>query len=469
MPFKLTGASSGNVAEVDANKQMLVTPTTNPALAGYIKTLDSSGNPWDTSENGFTRVSSPDVIFYDQVDGSTVNTNLWNPVVSNCTIVQANGFRTLNAGGAITSGLYAVNQSVKYIPLYGTLPLSIDINAKVSNLPAAGAVAELGIGLASTTSAPSDGAFFRWAADGTFKCVINNAGSETPFTPATGTITDTLGRTTTIPPATTDTHIFGIQVVEDHVQFLIDDVLVADIQVPLNGAFPFNNGRQPMLERVYTTGAVSLAPQLSVGQVIAVQDDLNQNRTWAQFLCSLGRGAYQIPISGFGQTANHVNSTSPTSATLSNTAAGYTTLGGRFQFAAAGGAATDYALFAYQNVSAYQLFINNISISSVNTGATVAGTPTILDWALAVNSSAVSLATSDSAGVWSPRRIPLGIQAFSVGALAGAVAGDLTRQFAAPLVVDSSRYLHVILQLSVGTATASQIIRGDVAINGYCE
>ena len=56
--------------------------------------------------------------------------------------------------------------------------------------------------------------------------------------------------------------------------------------------------------------------------------------------------SYRVPRPSNGTaTANHANSTSPSSATLANATAGYSTLGGRFQFAAILGAATDYARF----------------------------------------------------------------------------------------------------------------------------
>jgi hypothetical protein len=35
--------------------------------------------------------------------------------------------------------------------------------------------------------------------------------------------------------------------------------------------------------------------------------------------------------------------------------------------------------------------------------------------------------------------------------------------------VESGRFLHVILAVPVGTATASQVIRGTVTIDGYFE
>jgi hypothetical protein len=46
---------------------------------------------------------------------------------------------------------------------------------------------------------------------------------------------------------------------------------------------------------------------------------------------------------------------------------------------------------------------------------------------------------------------------------------DLVRQFSTPLLVDGGRWIHVIVQVPVGTATASQVFRGDVSIAGYFE
>lgn len=163
------------------------------------------------------------------------------------------------------------------------------------------------------------------------------------------------------------------------------------------------------------------------------------------------------------QTANHANSTSPSSASLSNTAAGYATLGGRYQFAAPGGAATDFALFGFQVPAGFRAVITGVTITTVNTGAAVATTATILDWSLGIKSTAVSLATA------SLRRVPLGVQGFIVGAAIGAVAAEIDRKFDPELVVEDGEFVHVIVQVPVGTATGSQVVRGDVMVHGYFE
>jgi hypothetical protein len=158
-----------------------------------------------------------------------------------------------------------------------------------------------------------------------------------------------------------------------------------------------------------------------------------------------------------------VNSAEPASAVLGNTAAGYSTLGGKFQFAAVAGAATDYALFGFQMPSPANLIITGVDIEAWNIGAAVATTPTLLNWALAVGSTAVSLATA------TVTRVGLGAQDFPVGAAIGARAQRLSKSFSTPLHCPAGRFVHTILRMPVGSATPSQIIAGMVNFEGYFE
>jgi hypothetical protein len=174
------------------------------------------------------------------------------------------------------------------------------------------------------------------------------------------------------------------------------------------------------------------------------------------------RGSTCNPFTGV-QLSNWTNSVAPTSATLSNTAAGYTTLGGLFQFAAVAGAVTDFAIFGFQVPTNSNLAITGIDIDTWNTGAAVATTPTLLMWGASVGSTAVSLATSTVS------RIGLGSQSFPIGAAIGANAQRLSSTFQTPLYCPSGRFFHIILRIPVGTATASQIIQGMVTVNGYFE
>jgi hypothetical protein len=182
-----------------------------------------------------------------------------------------------------------------------------------------------------------------------------------------------------------------------------------------------------------------------------------------------GRGIIRTPAginpTDASQITNHANSASPSSATLANNAAGYAKMGGRWQFAAVAGAATDYALFAYQVPTGYRLFVTGIDISTINTGAAVATTAHIFDWSVGIKSTSVDLGAASSGII----RIPVGTQGLLSGAAIGAVAPDIRRTFDPELVIDADQYFHVILQMPVATNTGSQVIRGDVTIHGYWE
>lgn len=452
-------SATGNIAGVDADKQLLVTLNQDASKAGAVRLSDASGDPIIVEENGALSVSQDELILSEQVDGTTLNTNKWTTSVSGMTIAQASGFISLNSGAALTANAYAILNSIMNVPLYGDMPVEFSFNAKVSVQPQSNLTIEVGLGSASGVSAPTDGAFFRWTSTGAFQAVVSYGGSETAAA-CSGTHA---------PPASNTTLLFEITIAEDHVQFRIGDDVVADIVNPTGLAYPVSAGHQPVFCRVYNGGtSPGLAPVLSIGQVLVRQISVNLDRPWRDAMAAQGMGSYQSPTL-YTQTANHANSGSPSSATLSNTAAGYTTLGGRFQFASPAGAATDFALFAYQVPSPWKLYVTAVTISTGVTGVAIV-TATLLDWALGLNASAVSLATADSpSSSWAPRRLPLGLQGFVASAGIGTVAGDISRRFDPPLVVDSNRFLHVILQVPSGAATASLVLRGDVMISGYFE
>lgn len=186
-------------------------------------------------------------------------------------------------------------------------------------------------------------------------------------------------------------------------------------------------------------------------------------KTWRDYLAGLGRTAVTVPAGT--QAANHANSTSPVSASLSNSTPGYTTLGGRYQFAAPATAATDFTLFAFTVPAGFTLYVTGVSISTLNTGAAVATTATVLDWSVAVSTSADLGAGSGATA----KRVTVGTQGLIVGAAIGAAAPDITRPFDPALRVPSASIFHVIVQVPLGTATGSQVLRGDVQVNGYFE
>jgi hypothetical protein len=174
-----------------------------------------------------------------------------------------------------------------------------------------------------------------------------------------------------------------------------------------------------------------------------------------------GFGGDTVPTT-FAQAANYANSAVPANATLSNTAAGYTTLGGQFQWVAVGSAETDFALFGFTVPAPYSYVCTGIDIDTINLGAAVATTATVMQWFVSPDQTAISLATATN------RRTTLGIQTFAIGAAIGASTNSIIRDFAnAPLVTNPGRIIVIGVKMPVSTATASQLIRGVVAVKGF--
>jgi hypothetical protein len=195
----------------------------------------------------------------------------------------------------------------------------------------------------------------------------------------------------------------------------------------------------------------------STGRAITVGAETGQ--------AAAGLNLIKDPSTGL-QSANYANSTGPTTATLSNTAAGYTTLGGLFQFSAPAGAETDYALFAYQVPTGYHLYVDSVSIETFIAGAKSSTSATVLQWALAANSSGVSLATG---GANPPIRFPVGVQSAPKSSDVGDTFTPGPVEFVPdiPVVVNPTYYFHVILRVPMGNATPNQILRGTVTVEGY--
>ncbi len=438
----------------------------------FVKVKNVQGESFGVGNNGRIRVSPDNYMFSDTFPGAQLDPNIWTPSSLNMGILVEDGSAILNSG-AHTGATSYQNMKSMVCPRYYP-ELSSHMHFRLKAVWTANAIIELGWGRVTAGTAPTDGFFFRINGNGTVSVVMSNNGTETPIT-SSGSID------------VTKAYDFDMEVLGGSVKWQITDasgVLFfkdggtgsdsAPLFTPatqLKPVFMETDQHMPVFVRIRDTGITSPACMVTVGSAAFSQRDISQNKDWKHSMAASGRGAYQspLPLATQDQTANHVNSVSPATATLSNTAASYTTLGGRFQFAGRVGAATDYALFVYQVPTGHQLVITGISISTLNIGASVAGSPTVLDWSLGVNGAFVNLSTP---GIRPVLRIPLGMQAFRVGDLAGTTAVEINRIFSTPIVCNSlsdaqGNFVHIILQVPVGAATGSQIIRGDVFINGH--
>jgi hypothetical protein len=470
------GNNSAGLANVNTNFQLEVVTPTEISETGYLVAVGESHDgkagvntpvrrAIRVSTDGRLRTGVDTVQWSDTFNHAVLNTSAYQAIAATATLALTGGYLVFNAGNSVALNAVARIQTYKTFQLLGSSSLEVGfrvrfaINAQTNN------VAELGVGFAATTVTPTDGAYFKLTTGGEIVGVMNRNGVEVT-TP------------TLIIPSQNIVYYLRLVIDQDRLEFYVDGVLRGVLTTPIaDPAISFSRS-MPLLMRLYNSSATSSAQRMEVSDILLVTRDLSTNRGWETSQAGQLLHSISAPHgAAVGQTANFTNSTGPVSATLSNTVAGYATLGGKFQFAALAGAVTDYALFAFQVPLASaaggnkNLVVRGLRIDTYNTGAAVATTGTVLEWGLGIGSTAVSLATADSAtaGTRAPRRIPLGVQSFPVGAAIGAVANTLDVNLDAPIYVEAGTFLHVILQMPIGTATASQIIRGTVFINGYFE
>ncbi len=474
--IRFEGGGSGLTAEVKADADgnpVCVALTQTPANIGGVR-MFSENDPGiitgavtlrspETSNDYRLRTGIDTLLMSETFNAAAQNSGNWAHILTTMTVVNNQSGALLNGTNITTLSTGAMLKSYARYPVYGAGTLYGEVTALHTAVPVTNTVIEIGFFdvAAATTAALLDGVFFR-INDGVMTGVACNNASETA-TAAFAAL-----------PSFNVMHKYLVAVGERTVEFWIDDVLMATLAIPSANGQPLASGSTPIAARVYNkASAPSTATGVRVSDITVSLADFHSSKPWSAQMAGMGLMGIQ-GASGMtqGSTANMANSAAPATATLSNTAAGYTTLGGQFQFAAPAGAETDFALFAYQvpaataAITGRQLYITGVSIDTFNTVVAVATTATVLQWSLGIGSTAVSLATAEGAATKAPRRIALGIQALQVAAPVGGVAAPVVANFE-PLVVNPGEFVHIILKVPIGTATATEIFRGTVRVESY--
>jgi hypothetical protein len=407
--------------------------------------------------------------FTENFEGIIVNAQKWN--VSTLTFGQtqssSQGYN-LTATGATGSGNFSIATSQRNFLKLPRVPLQFKARLRQSAL--ANSVIDFGFGAAINTQfIVQNAVIFRMTSSAVVQGVINfNGGSD-----IIGTIKsqvssngNTIGGDLNMSNSyyTNNYFVYDIIIDDDNAVFTIQDTSTGELigmltlPVPISTAKMIGIGAVPVYYRALNTSTTTASPILIVAEMQVLSLDWNVSIDASQNAANLSASSGRQPFSG-AQLENHTNSTAPVSATLSNTAAGYTTLGGKFQFAGVAGSATDYCLFGYQVPAGSKFMCEGVRIETRNTGVAVATTPTTLEWAMGFNSSAVTLGNANI-------KKQVGTQSLPNGSAVEATAPAIDINFVTPEVTESGRFVQVILTIPVGTATASQIIRGQVLVKG---
>lgn len=405
---------------------------------------------------------------WDSFEGATLNVQKWS--VANTTFVPTQATLTgYNFNPTNLTTLNAVALLLSQRLVYKSQRVPVQMKSKLRHGMVAGTIADFGFGVPSgTTLIVPNGTCFRFTNSGQVQGVITYNSVEIAAVNITAKVSsngNTVGTPLNMSNSyyTSNYFVYDIIIDDDNAVFTIQDTATGEmvgyqtIPVPIGYQKIWGATALPIYYRVYNNVAPSTAPVFILTDTFTSTMDMNYQGPLTAG--NLGMTAGRNPFTG-AQLENHTNSTAPVSATLSNTAAGYATLGGRFQFAAVAGAATDYAIFAIAVPAGSKFLCEGIIINTYNTVVAVQTTATVMEWAMGFNSPAVSLATANII------RRQIGVQTFPVTATVGAAAEPIDVTFTTPEVVESGRFVHVILNMPIGTATATEIFRGNVHIKG---
>lgn len=470
---------SANSAEVDASGQQrvilydsagnVVTPSNRAAVAETAGGVLNVGKDYKiartlrASSIGTLRTSDDSLFLYDSYEGTARDSNKWIEALASFTTAQAlaTGL-TLNNGASTTTAQGALESSHRQFPIIPRCGLIF--RTRLRNTGASNQVCEFGFGDTSsaTTAVVNNGAFFRKDGAGSLQGVLSMNGAEVQSTVMTA-------------PATTDYAIYEVYLEDSRVTFQIMSsagalISAVTMEVGATVARLFAVTHLPCFHRIWNNGTAGAGGQLIINQTVVVLVDSLSQRDYQVGQSGMSYSSLTSPTA-YTQLANWSNSAAPTTRTLSNTAAAETTLGGLLVANSIAGGNTDLIMFGWQNPSPYTFHITGIFIPPpLNQVVAVATTATIFAYFLALNSSAVSLAT---AAPYAPMRIALpGVHTAAVALAANNLfSGPQIQMFDTPIgSVQPGRFLHIGCRELVGTATATETyLWAGVGVTGFFE
>lgn len=467
---------SGNEAEINSDNELHIAPTQTVNKAGYMVLSaefdDGSvtGNreilPIGVSPENRLSVGMDSLGFNDQFNYAAQDSNNYRYPVATQTIAHSNGYVILNNGLTTGTNTNSAIQTYKSFPLIGGFGLHLGCAALHSIAPQTGATTEWGLFTATLPggAVPTDGAYFRFTSSGTFRAIINYNGVETQ----SGDLAV---------PAFGVNQLYDILVNEETCVFQVNGVSVFDIDTPTGQGQPFMCGAIPFTARHYIVGSAPSSPMsFKISDIDVNFTDLQTNKSWPHILASYGHSAYQGQSGGtLGSTALYTNSLAPgTGAAATNTTAALGSgLGGQFSVQPTLAASTDGIISSYQNPlgsptqTPRTLIISGVKINGAVSTLFIGG-PVVYAFSLAFGSTAVSLATAESATTKAPRRIPLGIQTYGVTSIVGVVGQDINVKFESPVVVYPGEFVQVVAK-NIGTVTSAGVITLLISFDGYVE
>lgn len=467
MAISIAGEVSGHKAEVNVDGEILAALATDVDRSGFVSLASEKGvlpngtrimKELEVSEDYRLRVEADNLWISDYPTGAALNTSIWSAPVTTQTVTVGSNRYELNSSGITTINTGSMLKSWRTFPWFKANALYVEFALNWTASPVANWIAEWGYFNSSTAiAAITDGVYFQVSGP-VFRGVLRNNSVETSVD--LGTL-----------PDFASVHDFVIEITQDSCLFWHEGSLLGEIAVPAGQYGPLGLAQCYVAARTYNAAvAPAVAIKLQVSAIQVSNGGADFNRLWPTVMSGMGSGSYQVPTgAAAGQTAAYANGAAPTTRTLSATTKMEVGLGGMTAIAAWVGVETDYNVFGYQVPVGRTLLVRGVRVECANLGAVVAGSATLLQWAVGVGANADTLAGTESATVKVRRAIPLGFQSFPVGAGIGAVAAPIDVNFDASLTIHSGEWFQIMVRCPVGAATGSQVLRILAMVNGYFE
>lgn len=420
----------------------------------------------ESSSDFRLRVGVDHSIINELFPSTALNSAIWTAPVTTMTLTVAGGFANLNAGLSLASGAVARLSSYRSFPCYKSYTTYYESQLQFTETPVAGNVCEWGAGIATGVASPTDGCLFRINAGGEFRAVINNNGVETQ--------SGALDWSALVGVNTS--RLFLIYVISNKALFWIDNILVAEIQMPTAQGSVTSSMQLPVLFRNYNSKAVSTAQVMKISFVNVTLADQNTSKLWNAILCGAGGHSSQGQTGQtMGSTALYTNNlASGAGVAMTNTTAALGVgLGGQFSALPTLAVGTDGIVCSYQVpvgsslIPAKTLYITRLTINSAVT-TVLAGGAVLYAYSLAYGHTNVSLATTESATAKAPRRLPIGFQNFPANSAVGTLANIIDLDLTSPIVVQPGEFIQLVAK-NLGVVTTTGVITFIVSFGGYWE
>lgn len=479
MSNKIIGNASGNIAEVDAQGNLMVNAPGNKS-DGTTRGGGNANAPATLMENdpgvitGSRYVKSPEVDsdFKLRINAETIlDDEVFNYAQQNtgkhaATVTAmtqswlTSGYQT-NSSSIVTSGANAHWNTYAFFPIFGAGQITyVQIQAAFLNQPSSNQTIEFGLGFPSG-SALTDGVYFRQDAAGV-KGVVSNSGVE---------IETLLNFAYTNNSA----HRYVIAASQSFVEFWIDDILYARVITPIGQGQPTQAAQLPFSVTHRLSGTAGSVQQLLLknysvsigGSVFTEQLGSRTNAIIGSYQAFSGN-----TVPGMGGFTVYPNSTNPTAAVPIN--AGLSAnlpsgLGGQAWETFSLAVNTDAILMSYQLPSSTLGVIKRLKVTGVKMSAFVqtvlVGGPAVSVFTLAFGHTGTSLATGELSNAKKPRIVllPELTQAITAAQAVGTMIsqpGGMVSMFPEPIYVNPGEFIAFAVK-HIGTVGTS----GTIAYN----